>query len=132
MKQVEKFPQCGTTLSKKFIWNEDDTIYGIDIPVWSQHIFKAECEIKTCPYYCESNFQGLFVNGKKRKVCYSYDVLESVCIVIKWNKYKKTYEYHGGCFQGNQTYKMIQANINETYLFNNVKIEIRDYDDPII
>ena len=57
--------------------------------------------------------------------------MDSICIVIKYDKLRDEYIYHGGCYPGNQTYKMSPATLGEENKFNSVKIEIRDFSDPI-
>ena len=132
MKTVQGFGQCGVTLTGKFIWNEDDSTFGFDIPPWKQHIHEADCSDEDCPDYCKSKYDGAFVNGINKHVCYSYEVLNSICIVIKYDEVKDDYFYHGGCFPNNQTYKMVPAKFGEVIDFSSVEIEIRDYSDPII
>ena len=132
MKTVQGFPQCGTTLSGKFIWNEDDTQYGFDIPPWKQTLHEADCSDEDCPDYCKDNYDGVFVDGLNKHVCYSYEVLEKICIVIKYDELRNDYFFHGGCFPGNQTYQMRKAEVGEINDFSNVKIEVRDFNDPII
>jgi hypothetical protein len=41
MKPIQGFPQC-TAASEKIIWNEDDSIYGVDIPTWKQIVHEIE------------------------------------------------------------------------------------------
>jgi hypothetical protein len=130
MKPVQGFAQCGN-INDKFIWNEDDPIYGIDVPAWKQTIHEADCSDEDCAEYCKEKYDGAFVNGVNKHVCYSYETLDSICIVIKYDYLKDEYSFHGGCFSGNQTYKMSPATLGEENTFNNVKIEIRDYSDPI-
>ena len=130
MKPVNGLNQCGT-VNEKFIWNEDDPIYGIDIPAWKQTIHEADCSDEDCEEYCKENYNGAFVNGVNKHVCYSYEILNSICIVIKYDYLKDQYSFYGGCYPGNQTYKMIPAYLGEENTFNNVKIEIRDFSDPI-
>lgn len=132
MKKVQGFAKCGTTLSGKFIWNEDDTTHGFDIPAWIQEAHEADCSDEDCPDYCESNYEGVFVNGINKHVCYSYQILDKICIIIKYDELRNEYYYYGGCFANNQTYQMTQAKVGQKTDFSNVQIEIRDYSDPII
>ena len=132
MKTVQGFPKCGSTLSGKFIWNEDDTEYGFDIPPWTQEMHEADCSDEDCPDYCENNYDGVFVDGINRHVCYSYEILDKICIIIRYDNVKNDYYFHGGCFANNQTYQMRKAHVGEVEDFYSVEIEIRDYNDPII
>ena len=131
MKPVKGFGQC-STVNDKFIWNEGDSIYGIDIPAWKQIIHEVDCSDEDCVQYCKEKFQGAFVKGVNKHICYSYETLDSICIVIKYDKLRDDYMYHGGCYPGNQTYKMSPATLGEENNFNAVKIEIRDLSDPIV
>ena len=94
MKPVKGLPQC-SSVNEKFIWNEDDSIYGIDIP-------------------------------------YSYEILQGICVVIKYDPLKDDYVFHGGCYPENNTYRMVPGILGEEVTFNNVKIEIRELSDPIV
>lgn len=83
MKLVGGFPQCRETLSGKFIWNEGDSIYGVDVPVWKQFEYDVDCaDDEDCVSYCRSNYNGEFVHGKLGKKCYSYRVLLNTIIYV--------------------------------------------------
>lgn len=131
MKAVQGFSKC-SSVNDKFIWNEDDPIYGIDIPAWKQTVNEADCSDEDCAEYCKEKYQGAFVNGVNKHVCYSYEVLESICIVIRYDKLRDEYIFHGGCYPGNQTYLMRPAKFGEENDFRDVEIEIRDFSDPLI
>ena len=131
MKAVQGFSRCGS-VNDKFIWNEDDPIYGIDIPAWKQTVNEADCSDEDCAEYCKEKYQGAFVNGVNKHVCYSYEVLESICIVIRYDKLRDEYIFHGGCYPGNQTYLMRPAKFGEENDFRDVEIEIRDFSDPLV
>ena len=131
MKEVKGFDKCSSA-NDVFIWNEDDSQYGIDVPAWKQIVHEVDCSDEDCAKICKEKFGGAFVNGVNKHVCYSYETLDSICIIIKYDKLRDEYVYHGGCFPGNQTYKMNPAALGEENKFNAVKIEIRDYSDPIV
>lgn len=131
MKEVKGFDKCSSA-NDVFIWNEDDSQYGIDVPAWKQIVHEVDCSDEDCAKHCKEKFGGAFVNGVNKHVCYSYETLDSICIIIKYDKLRDEYVYHGGCFPGNQTYKMNPAALGEENKFNAVKIEIRDYSDPIV
>ena len=131
MKAVQGFSKCGS-VNDKFIWNEDDPIYGIDVPAWKQTVNEADCSDEDCAEYCKEKYQGAFVNGVNKHVCYSYEVLESICIVIRYDKLRDEYIFHGGCYPGNQTYLMRPAKFGEENDFRDVEIEIRDFSDPLV
>ena len=131
MKSVKGFSQC-SLVNDKFIWNENDPVYGIDVPVWKQTANEADCSEDNCNEYCKENYNGVFVKGVNKHVCYTYDILESICFVIKYDKLRDEYTYHGGCFPGNEVYQMRPAKLGEENDFRNVEIEIRDLSDPLI
>lgn len=130
MKPIQGFPQCSAA-SEKIIWNDDDSIYGIDIPAWKQIINEVNCDEKDCPDYCKDKYSGVFVKGVNKKLCYSYEKLDSICLVVKYDNLKDEYSYHGGCFPENKVYKLVPATPGEEDNFYNVEIEIREFNDPI-
>ena len=131
MKPVQGFSQC-STVNEKFIWNDDDSIYGVDVPAWKQTIHQADCNDEDCDDYCKEKYRGAFVKGVNKHVCYSYEILESICMIIKYDQLRDNYIFHGGCYPGNKTYKMVPANPGDENDFRGVEIEIRDLSDPII
>ena len=75
MKQVSGFPQCKATVSGKYIWNDGDSKYGVDIPVWRQIAYDVDCGDDTeCEDYCISSYNALYISGKLGKKCYGYEV----------------------------------------------------------
>ena len=130
-KPVKGFEKC-STVNDKFIWNEDDSVYGIDVPAWKQTINEADCSDEDCAEYCKEKFDGAFVNGVNKHICYSYEILDSICIVIKYDKLRDEYYFHGGCFPENKIYRLKPATLGEENDFRAVKIEIRDFIDPIV
>ncbi len=78
----------------------NDSIYGIDVSAWKQTINEAECSDENCAEYCKENYEGAFVNGVNKHICYSYETLHSICIVIKYESLRDEYFYNGGCFPG--------------------------------
>ena len=131
MKPIQGFPQC-TAASEKIIWNEDDSIYGVDIPTWKQIMHEIECNYEDCSDYCKNKYGGVFVKGVNKNVCYTYDILDGICLVVKYDPLKDEYFYHGGCFPGNKIYKLVPATFGEEVNFYNVEIEIRELNDPIV
>jgi len=131
MKPVKGLPQC-SSVNEKFIWNEDDPIYGIDIPAWKQFMYEVDCNYEDCEEYCKDKYGGAFVKGINKNVCYSYEILQGICMVIKYDPLRDDYTFHGGCYPGNNTYRMVPGILGEEVNFNNVKIEIRELNDPIV
>jgi hypothetical protein len=132
MKPVQDFPNCSMAESGAIVWNELDPTNGVDIPVWTQHMYEAECSDAECDDYCASYYNGIFVDGVEKHVCYSYDVLDSICLVVEYDKQINEYKYVSGCFENGKVYKMIPAELNKVYLFKGIEIEIRDRSDPVI
>jgi len=130
MKPIQGFPQC-TAANEKIIWNDDDSIYGVDIPAWKQIMHEIDCNYEDCSDYCKSKYDGVFVKGVNKNVCYSYEILDGICLVVKYDPLKDEYYYHGGCFPGNKIYKLVPATPGEEVNFYNVEIEIRELNDPI-
>ena len=130
MKPIQGFPQC-TAANEKIIWNDDDSIYGVDIPAWKQTMHEIDCNYEDCSDYCKSKYDGVFVKGVNKNVCYSYEILDGICLVVKYDPLKDDYFYHGGCFPGNNIYKLVPATPGEEVNFYNVEIEIRELNDPI-
>lgn len=132
MKEIKGFPNCTQAESGKFIWNDDDPMSGIDVPVWIQHVHEADCSDDECDDYCAKYYNGFFVNGVKKHVCYSYDIIDGICVVIAFDKVRNEFKYVGGCFEGGKNYMMVPAKMNEIYYFSGIEIEVRDKSDPII
>jgi hypothetical protein len=133
MKSVMGFPRCKESLSGKFIWNKDDPIYGIDVPVWKQNSIDLECsDVTECESYCDSSYNGIFVNGRTSKKCYTYEILDTICLVIEYDSVTDNYKYAGGCFKDNNHYLMVPAMKDEIFHFDGIEIEVRNKKDPII
>ena len=87
MKPVEGFPKC-TSANAKFIWNREDSTNGINVPAWKQTMNEADCNYEDCPNYCKENYEGIYVKGVNKNVCYSYEILHEICFVIKYDPLK--------------------------------------------
>lgn len=130
--QVLNFPQCKEAVSGKFMWNDDDPKTGIDVPVWTQHEKEIDCtDQEDCESSCKE-FNAIYLNGRKGKKCYSYKILESICLSIKWDDNLQSFSYKGGCFANGIHYQMREPVIGETYHFDDIKFEVRNADDPVI
>jgi|LauGreDrversion4_2_1035121.scaffolds.fasta_scaffold119051_2 hypothetical protein len=116
MKEIKNFPECDNAKSGKFIWNDDDSRYGMDIPIWLQYEHDIDCaNDNECDYYCEKYYNAEFVSGKRGKKCYSYEVLSAICLAIDYNPLTNEWSYVGGCFKDNKNYLMEPAVINKIY-----------------
>ena len=116
MKEIKNFPQCEQSKTGRFIWNEKDSKIGMDIPVWVQHENDIDCaNDNECDFYCEKYYNAEFVNGKKGKKCYSYEILSAICLAIEYNPITNEWLYAGGCFKDNKNYLLEPAIINHLY-----------------
>jgi len=132
MKGVSKFPRCKETETGKFIWNSDDPMFGIDVPVWKQKSVEIDCtDEENCESACRA-INALYVKGRNTKKCYSYDVLETICILVDYDNVSNDYYYAGGCFKNNEHYLMKTAEPDQVYSFDGIEIEVRNKKDPII
>ena len=116
MKEMTNFPQCEQSKSGRFIWNDKDTKFGMDVPIWVQHEHVIDCaNDNECDYYCEKYYNAEFVNGKRGKKCFSYEVLSAICLSIVFNPVTNDWQYAGGCFKDNKNYLLEPAVINKIY-----------------
>lgn len=130
--QVLGFPQCLESISGKFIWNSEDPINGLDVPAWTQEEISVDCtDEEDCQSTCDE-YDALYLNGKKGKKCFSYKILTSICITIEYNKITNEYNFKGGCFKGGLHYLMGKPEKDKIYYFDQVKIEVRNFQDPVI
>lgn len=131
-KEVKGTPQCEMSKSGKFIWNEEDSIFGIDVPAWSQSEMDVDCtDQEDCESTCEG-YDALFLNGKRGKKCFSYKILSSICLTVSYDKILDEFTYRGGCFQGGNHYLMESPVKDSFYYFDKINIEIRNSNDPVI
>jgi hypothetical protein len=132
MKPVIGFNMCQQAEDNRITWNDDDPKYGVDIPVWTQTSYDVDCTDDTdCDNYCQS-YNAEYVNGIKGKKCYSYEIVDYICLVIEWDNVLEDYKYVGGCLKDNAYYAMLPADRNAKYGFESIEIEIRSKKDPII
>ena len=130
MDEVKKLPYCSARKSGKLIWNEDDTEYGVDVPVWVQNETDVDCDSKKeCEKKCK-DLNAIYFRSKSGNKCFAYDVVDSVCLVVE--KKEGEYIYRGGCFEAGSHLRMKTATPETVYELNDVKIEVRNYSDPII
>ena len=116
MKEIIKFPQCEQSKSGRFIWNDKDSKFGLDVPIWIQHEHVIDCaNDNECDYYCDKYYNAAFVNGKRGKKCYSYEVISAICFSIEFNPVINEWLYAGGCFKDNKNYLLETAKINRIY-----------------
>lgn len=130
---VTNFPVCDAAASGKLIWNQEDPKYGVDVPVWIQNEHDIDCTDKEdCDSSCQSQFNALYLYGRRGKKCYSYKILKSICLIVGYNAETEQIEYKGGCFKDGKIYLLEEPVKDKVYLFDKVKFEVRNYNDPII
>ena len=132
MKPVTGFPECKEASTGKFIWNSDDPLNGIDVPVWRQKVMEVDCtNEEDCDSLCTS-YNSVYIGGRNTKRCYSYEVLETICFLIEYDELKEEYKFAGGCFKDNLHYLMSTATKQREFEFDGIEIEVRNKKDPII
>lgn len=131
-KLVQGFPTCSEAEQGVLIWNVDDPTTGIDVPVWTQQDYDIDCtDEEDCQYTCDG-YNAIFVNGKRGKKCYTYQILSKICLIVDYDPVQNVLSYKGGCFEGGAHYIMEDPVINEKYWFESVQFEVRNSDDPVI
>ena len=62
--------------------------------------------------------------------CYSYNVLERICIMVAYTEHPETasytWEYRGGCYQNGEIAVYKPASVGYDYLFDYIPIEVRE------
>lgn len=132
MNKVEGFPICSQTQTGKFIWNDDDSKNGVDIPVWRQTMHDAHCSDAECDDWCKKKYNGFFVDGIDKHVCYSYEVINKICLVMEYDENKNQFTYTGGCFKNGAAYEMEPIQLERAYSFDDIEITVREEGDPMI
>lgn len=103
------------------------------MPAWKQYSFDIDCaDTADCKENCKYYYNALYFEGKLEKKCYSYKVLENICMLVEFDEISGRFKYKGGCFKDNRYYTMKDATPGEIYELNEVKIEVRSNKDPII
>ncbi len=129
--QVEGFPKCYGA-SGSSIWNVDDPTTGVDVPVWTQTSTDIDCtDDEDCKSSCLSNNQ-IFVNAKRGKKCFGYNILKKICLTIKFDTLLNKFVYAGGCFENGSVYLMGEPETNSKYFFEDILFEVRNAEDPVI
>ncbi|CAG9316052.1 unnamed protein product [Blepharisma stoltei] len=134
-KPLENMPNCSHA-GKGGMWNDNDPKVGIDVSNWWQNEIELSCSGKGCQETCKKK-NGVWVwkNDEGSGVCFTYDILESICLKMKNNVDifgKSHWAYAGGCYQDNQPGKYETGKPGETYHFASVDIEVRGENDPYI
>eukprot|EP00826_Nyctotherus_ovalis_P004846 TRINITY_DN11076_c0_g1_i5.p1 TRINITY_DN11076_c0_g1~~TRINITY_DN11076_c0_g1_i5.p1 ORF type:complete len:355 (-),score=97.79 TRINITY_DN11076_c0_g1_i5:22-1086(-) len=130
---VEEFPQCSKAFNPKVVWREHDSKYGVEINAWTQtETVMTGCDTKkNCQKKCDK-YNGIVKKTyTKAYVCYSYKVLTDICLMVSHNS-SGVWNYAGGCFEGGSPSRMVDAVPGETYVFNEIRIQVRSVADPYI
>jgi hypothetical protein len=76
---------------------------------------------------------GIFIkNGgnKESGKCFTYQVLQRICLMVAFKVYPKTssyyWEYRGGCYSGGEIGVYEKASIGTDYKFDSIPIEVRE------
>lgn len=124
-KDVQGFSSCSNALNPKFRWQKEDPKEGVDFYVWKQESVEvsgeSECSSKGGVYRKYMQREG----GK----CYTYWVLERICLLIAYVEHAETasysWEYKGGCYANGDIGVYQKASSGTDYLFDFVPIEVR-------
>jgi len=130
---VEGFPQCSKAFNPKVVWREHDSKYGVEINAWKQTAREmSRCDTrKSCQKKCDS-YKGIVRKPANSPfVCYSYKVLTDICLTISRNS-SNVWNYAGGCFEDGEPSRMADAIPGESYIFNEIRIQVRAAEDPYI
>ena len=75
--KIKNFGICAQALNPKYRWQEGDPKEGKDIYLWKQHTAKAQ-------FADECDEWSIFIKSKVEEggTCYSYEVIESVCVAV--------------------------------------------------
>ncbi len=82
----------------------------------------------------DSGCKGVYVPymGRDGGRCYTYDVLQRMCLLIAYREHPETasysWEYVGGCYKGGEVAVYEPAELGKTYDFTFVPIEVREDD----
>jgi hypothetical protein len=128
---IEGFSQCSKAFNPKVVWREHDSKYGVEINAWRQTAREMKgCDTrKSCQNKCDS-YKGIVKKPSNSPfVCYSYKVLTDICLTISRNN-SNVWNYAGGCFEDGQPSRMADAIPGESYVFNEIRIQVRAAEDP--
>lgn len=137
---IDGFNYCENALNPKFRWQQSDPKTGVDLKVWKQTKHTLSCDSQSaCVTACESGISGgiweesTFIPPGQ---CYSYQVLDRVCLLIAYKEIPEnatyTWEYKGGCFENDEVALYKQALKGNVYKFDNLSIEVRADSDPFV
>lgn len=118
-------PNCYNSENPKALWNEADPREGVSFFAFKQ-TRKAPSMLGYCPQ--ENGIHVQLVSSLPAQ-CYSYEYLDSVCVLLKYHEnYEKNqaaWEFVGGCFADGEIAKYRPAEVGKSYGFDSVRIEVR-------
>eukprot|EP00826_Nyctotherus_ovalis_P064444 TRINITY_DN9453_c0_g6_i5.p1 TRINITY_DN9453_c0_g6~~TRINITY_DN9453_c0_g6_i5.p1 ORF type:complete len:354 (-),score=60.14 TRINITY_DN9453_c0_g6_i5:111-1172(-) len=127
---VEGFKECKNAFNPKVTWRDHASKYGIDIyPIQqSAHELKSCNSREECQHKCNPN--GIAKEIDQHYICYSYQILTDICLLIKPTATGWTYA--GGCFADSSPTRMASVIPGKRYSFDDVRIQVRSHLDPYV
>jgi len=127
---VMKFPECINSKNPRFDWHIHDPPFGVDVKAWKENEIALTCNSKeSCNSECHS-YGGIYKKTVLGNFCYTYDVLDGVCLIIDFNQYTSKWEYVEGCLDNGEAGLYIPAKPNHVYTFENIIVQARSSKDP--
>ena len=114
------------------IWNQNDPKFGIDVKMWREDVYSFEdCgEMEYCKQKCENSYNGIFKNS----YWYSYYIANKIWFKVNRESYYsgsiESWNITGGWYKNGAYIDMVKADPGVEYLFDNIPIEVRAYNDP--
>lgn len=124
--------KCSLVSKGHRIWNQKDPKDGIDVKMWREDVYSFEdCgDMEYCRQKCENSYNGIF----KNTYWYSYYIANKIWFKVKheslYSGSAENWNIFGGWYKNGAYTEMIKANPGVEYLFDNVPIEVRAYNDP--
>lgn len=119
---VDELPTCQLATNPKSRWFDNDPVTGLDFQAWKQ------IRTETSSSYCSSGQIFIPRTQSSGGICYSYQYLDGICVLMKYVKHPETnsftWEYSTGCFANGEYAHYSPAKIGETYKFNEVHVEV--------
>ena len=124
------YPVCKNSLNDKFYWHPSDPKTGVDIKLWNQHAEAMECQTKEeCKRKCDRKGGMFKKNRKSGPHCYTYDVLNAMCMVV-YQDLDGNWAFKEGCYKDGSSVLMKPGKASEVYKFQNLSIQVRSRLDP--
>ena len=124
--EVQDFPVCTSAKNPKIRWQSSDPKTGLTFKPWKQTAIKAG-SASECADVPNSSFVRLSDSAPGR--CYSYEVIDRICVEVKYEEHPDTASYSwnfaGGCFANNEFARYKTATIGNTYSLDKLPIEVR-------